>query len=170
MAALPSAAPIVLFALAACTAPPPAESGSTSTGNLWSDCYATFAPSGNPKSDLERLTGECGRVGGMQPLTPVKTGTQGERDPADHYRFIVPDANTCYRIYATADRNVDDLDLLLRAPDGTDVAGDLTHDAWPIVPPRAPLCIEEPGTYLLEVSVFRGRGRYALQIWGIRPD
>jgi len=37
----------------------------------------------------------------------------------------------------------------------------------PVVPPRAPLCIDPGGLYTLTVSVARGRGDYLLQVWGI---
>ena len=47
---------------------------------------------------------------------------------------------------------VRDLDVLIRTPDGEPVAGDLTHDAWPVVPPLGPACFAEPGAYVLEVE------------------
>jgi len=43
---------------------------------------------------------------------------------------------------------------------------DVTHDSFPVLPPHGPICFDKPGLYLLEVSVFRGGGRYALQVWG----
>ena len=58
-----------------------------------------------------------------------------------------------------------ELDVLIMTLDGEPVAGDITHDAWPVVPPLGPACFVEPGPYVLEVSVFRGSGRYALQVW-----
>lgn len=101
----------------------------------------------------------------MRPITEVTIGEQSERAPADRYTFFVPETGACFRIFATADRNVRDLDLLLRTPDGEAIAGDVTHDSWPIVPPEGPACFEQPGIYMLEVSVFRGAGRYALQVF-----
>lgn len=135
-------------------------------GSLWSACYADFRPTGNPQSDLERLTTLCGKTGGMQPLTPVTTADQAEKQPVDRYTFYVPKAGTCYRVYATGDRNIHDLDLVIRDSAGQVLGGDLTHDAWPVVPPDAPLCVDQAGLYMLEVSVFQGSGRYAVQIWG----
>ena len=61
---------------------------------------------------------------------------------------------------------VKDLDLLLRGPEGDDVVADIGHDSFPVVPPYGPICFDVPGLYILEVSVFRGGGRYALQVWG----
>ena len=108
----------------------------------WTRCYAGFSPTGNPKSDLRRITRSCGGLGGMRPITGVTIGEQSERAPADRYTFFVPQEGACFRIFATADRNVRDLDLLLRTPDGEAVAGDLTHDSWPVVPPEGPACFE----------------------------
>ena len=56
--------------------------------------------------------------------------------------------------------------MLLRGPDGENVAADLTHDAWPVAPPAGPACFDTPGLYMVEVSVFQGEGTYAFQVWG----
>ena len=110
----------------------------------------------------------------MRAITEVTIGQQSEREPADQYTFFVPEAGNCFRIFATADRNIRDLDVLLRTPDGEAVAGDITHDGWPVVPPDGPACFEQPGSYVLEVSVFGGAGRYAVQVYEtdglVRPE
>ena len=153
--------------------PPPTSSDKPATdeepsakGGVWAACYESFTPGGEPKTDLTRLTRECGPTGGMQAITPMHVGAQNEKDPADRYTFYVPNASACYRVYAMGDRNVQDLDLLLRGPDGQDVVADVTHDSFPVLPPHGPICFDAPGLYLLEVSVFRGGGKYALQVWG----
>jgi hypothetical protein len=102
----------------------------------------------------------------MRPITEVQMGEQTERDPVDQFMFYVGAAGKCYRVYATSTTNVRDLDLLLRDPTGREVAADLTDDSWPVLPPKEPLCFQETGLYVLEVSVHRGAGRYALQVWG----
>jgi hypothetical protein len=132
----------------------------------WAECYASFVPSGEPRSDLGRLTRACGPIGGMRAITPVRIASQRERDPVDRYTFYVPRAASCYRVYAVGGKGIEDLDLLLRGPDGEDVVADVTHDSHPVVPPAGPICFDAPGLYLLEVSVFRGAGRYAVQVWG----
>jgi hypothetical protein len=172
--------PVALAVIAsACTAPSseprdasqtatalPTGDDGTSSDSPWSSCYASFDPTGNPKHDIERLTRSCGRVGGMRPITEVQMGEQTERDPVDQFMFYVGAAGKCYRVYATSTTNVRDLDLLLRDPTGREVAADLTDDSWPVLPPKEPLCFQETGLYVLEVSVHRGAGRYALQVWG----
>jgi hypothetical protein len=131
----------------------------------WSDCYAHFSPSGHAWRDLKALTRICGPLGGMRPLSSV-VADQTERAPADRYTFYVDKPGRCYRVYAASDRGIRDLDLLIRDAGGNPVAADLTHDAWPVLPPAEPLCVPRAGMYMLEVSVFQGRGRYAVQVWG----
>jgi len=134
--------------------------------DTWSACYQGFEPNGIPRSDLVRITHACGSLGGMHPLTPIALQYQRADDPSHHYALDVPRSGGCYRVYATGDRHVDDLDLLISDTQGP-ITGDATRDAWPILPPQGPLCIDAPGRYLLEVSVARGAGYYALQVWGV---
>ena len=134
--------------------------------NPWTGCYANFRPAGNPKGDLSRLGRACGPPAGLRPVTPARTRYQRERDPVHPYPLRIAAPGHCYRIFAVGDAHVRDLDLVLRAPDGEEIAADLSHDAWPVLPPRAALCLDAPGLYVLEVSVFRGAGYYSVQIWG----
>jgi hypothetical protein len=134
--------------------------------NPWTQCYAGFRQTGNPRGDLARLTRACGKLGGMRPVTRVLLRHQAASEPAARYTFYVTHVPSCYRIFAAADRHIADLDLLLHGPDGDRLVGDLTHDAWPVLPPHGPLCLDVPGLYMLEVSVFQGTGHYAVQVWG----
>ena len=140
----------------------PEESGRTQ----WESCYSTFAPSGDAEGDLTRLVRDCGPTGGMRAVTPIRLGTQSSEDPVDRYTFEVPSPGKCYRVYAAGESSIADLDLLLRGPGRDRYVADVTHDSWPVLPPREPVCFNEPGSYMLEVSVYRGSGRYALQVWG----
>ncbi len=169
-------AALVLVACGSGSAEPPRTAegapSSTSGGGAadvppppWESCYSTFGPSGDAEGDLARLVRDCGPTGGMHPITTVRVGTQSDRDPVDRYTFEVPEAGKCYRVYAAADASVQDLDLLLRGASGPAIA-DVTHDSWPVLPPHGPVCFPEAGLYQLEVSVYRGSGRYALQVWG----
>jgi hypothetical protein len=133
---------------------------------MWETCYSSFTPGGDAEGDLARLVRDCGTTGGMRAITTVKVGSQSAQDPVDRYAFQVSSSDKCYRVYATGDSAVKDLDLLLRGPSGEPVVADVTHDSWPVLPPREPVCFTEPGLYMLEVSVYRGAGKYALQVWG----
>lgn len=132
----------------------------------WASCYAGFKPSGLLESDLRRLTRDCAERHGMSAVTPVAKANQSAKALADRYTFFVPSAGYCYRVVAVGSAGVSDLDLLIRTPDGEQVAADITHDKYPVLPPQGPLCFDIPGLYVLEVSVFEGSGRYAVQVWG----
>ena len=132
----------------------------------WVDCYAGLSYVGNPRTDIARVTKTCGSIGGMRAITPVTLGAQTQDDPVDRYTFYVPKAGQCYRVFAAGDSGVKDLDVALRGPEGDELIADLSHDAQPIVPPTGPVCFQSPGLYMLEVSVYRGSGRYAVQVWG----
>jgi hypothetical protein len=148
-------------------AEPPAEVSSDEPAKTpWETCYSSFAPTGDAESDLTRLVRDCGTTGGMRAVTKVKLGKQSAEDPVDRYAFQVPAPDKCYRVYAVGDSAIKDLDLLLRGPKGTSMVADITHDSWPVLPPREPVCFSEPGLYMLEVSVYKGAGKYALQVWG----
>ena len=163
--ALPAGISIALLLGAiACGSAPAREKPAPRAG--WAACYGDFTPSGNARADLIRLTRSCGVAGGMRAITPVRVEEQADGDPVDRYTFFVPYAGSCYRVFAVGGRGVEDLDLLLRGPEGEDVVADLSHDPFPVLPPNEPICIGTPGLYQLEVSVFRGSGRYAVQVWG----
>jgi len=132
----------------------------------WEACYSSFAPAGDPEGDLMRLVRDCGPTGGMRAVTPVRVGRQSSEDPVDRYTFEVPAPGKCYRVYAAGESSIEDLDLLLRGPTQGAFVADVTHDSWPVLPPREPVCFTLPGSYMIEVSVYRGSGRYALQVWG----
>jgi hypothetical protein len=144
----------------------PSELADEPGKTMWETCYSSFTPAGDAEGDLARLVRDCGTTGGMRAITTVKIGTQSAQDPVDRYAFQVSSSDKCYRIYAAGDSAVKDLDLLLRGPAGEPVVADVTHDAWPVLPPREPVCFTAPGLYMLEVSVYKGAGRYALQVWG----
>jgi hypothetical protein len=153
------------LSLACAASTPPPQPSEMPDPAAWRDCYAGFSPTGDARADLKKLGAACGGLGNMRPITPVTTGTQGPGNPPDRYTFFVPNAGDCFRVFAAADSDVRDLDVLIMNLDGEPVSGDITHDTWPVVPPLGPACFTEPGPYVLEVSVFRGSGRYALQVW-----
>ncbi|MCA9644986.1 MAG: hypothetical protein KC492_30060 [Myxococcales bacterium] len=147
----------------------PATAKSSRTEPIWVRCTDGFKPTGLLENDIKRLGRDCAESLNMGPITPVIKASQSEQQPADVYTFYVPRAGDCFRVVSIGDSHIEDLDLLLRTPDGEPVAGDLTHDKFPVLPPYGPLCLDEPGLYLLEVSVFKGSGRYAVQVWGGEP-
>jgi hypothetical protein len=137
---------------------------STHGGNF-EVCYQTFRPSGNYLTDLQAMTQMCGPTNGMKPVTPVLQGMQGQNEPIARYTFK-GETGRCYRFFASSEPSVRDLDMAVLDPDRAVVGHDTNEDAFPILNPDGPICLTRAGAYTVLVSVERGAGRYALQVWG----
>jgi hypothetical protein len=134
-------------------------------GGGFESCYRTFRPSGDVRRDLEQMTGMCGPPNAMHAVTPVLEGGQSSADPIARFTFK-GETGRCYRVFSASDGNVADLDMAVLDPDQAVVGHDTNADAFPILNPDGPLCLTKPGTYTVLVSVEKGAGKYALQVWG----
>jgi hypothetical protein len=161
---------------AACHAPPPVspaprgedkavEDDEDRAATPWSKCYESFTPSGDPVDDVRRIGLLCGPSNGQKPLSEIRSAPQSENEAVDRYTFTAGGEGKCYRVFGVGDTGVRDLDLQVVGPGGELVAADVAKDAWPVLPPRGPLCLKDRGVYTLEVSVYRGSGKYAVQVW-----
>jgi hypothetical protein len=68
-----------------------------------------------------------------------------------------------------AEAGVADLDVVVRSSRGSAIAADHGEDPWPIVQPDRPFCALEDDRYTFEVSAKRGSGRFAAEVWALRP-
>lgn len=135
------------------------------TGNAWSDCYRRFQPTGDPASDIAVLGSACAAPAGMAPITPLHAGAaQGPDDPPAHFTFHAR-RGRCYRAFAVGAPGVEDLDVAVYDPRGQLVAGDVSRDRWPVVPPRGPACAGDDGALSVHVAVTRGHGPWMVQVW-----
>jgi hypothetical protein len=141
----------------------PSAAAEVSKPNPARDCYGSFRVAGDEKADLGRLTKACGAA--QRRLSPPRLGTQGENDPVQRYTFVAGGPGRCYRVYAASGAGVRDLDLMLRAPDGRPLVRDETTAPFAVVPASSALCLPEEGVYQLEISVARGSGSYAVEVW-----
>jgi hypothetical protein len=141
---------------------------SSRAGGLWVSCYARFAPSGQPLADVTRLGLLCGPPNGMRRLGDAFEGsvTPGGK-PGTHSMHARKGA--CYRIFAIAEDSVRDLDVTVRSSRDSRLATDNTDDAWPIVEPERPFCTFADDTFTVELSSGAGAGRYAAEVWELRP-
>lgn len=135
-------------------------------GTPWSKCAEPFTASGDCVADVGALGRLCGVKNDQRPLTPVKTGQQSSSDAVDRYTFTAGGPGKCYRVLAVAEAGVRDLDVHVTGPDGASLAADGVTEPSVMVPPTGPLCLDKAGIYTVEVSVFRGSGKYAVQVWG----
>jgi hypothetical protein len=71
----------------------------------------------------------------------------------------------CYRIVAVGSAEVNDLDLFLFAPDGTQVDSDSQPNDYPVLGSTRPLCPPTGGTYRVEVRMQSGQGEYGLEVF-----
>jgi hypothetical protein len=108
----------------------------------------------------------CGVKNNQRPLTPVRMGQQSEHDAVERFTFTAGGPGKCYRIFAMGETGVRDLDVQVVGPNGDALASDNSKDPHAVVPAREPLCLDKQGIYTVEVSVFRGSGRFAVQVWG----
>ncbi len=136
---------------------------------FWSTCYASFAPTTDPVSDLDRLGFACGSPRGFAPAAPVHAAAQKMDEPHERLVFRAR-TGRCYRFFAIGNATIRDLDIAILAPDGRLVAADLSKDSWSVVPPRAPWCPEEEGPFAVDISVADGEGEYALGVWAADPQ
>jgi hypothetical protein len=134
-------------------------------GGIFETCYQTFHPTGNAKNDLMQMTSLCGKSTSMKAVTPILEGTQSQSDAIARYTFH-GELGRCYRIFSASDRGVRDLDMAVLDPTHAVIGHDTNEDAFPMLNPDGPLCLTRPGTYTVLVSVERGSGHYALQVWG----
>lgn len=138
------------------------------TGNPWADCYRHFQPTDDPAVDLARLTAACAARAGFTAVTPLHAGDQDRDDPPERLTFRVH-SRRCYRAFAVGAPSVIDLDVAIKDEKGSLLAGDLSRDRWPVVPPRGPLCAPKGERYTVELGVAEGSGAYLFQVWG-RPE
>jgi hypothetical protein len=117
-------------------------------------------------TDVGNLGRLCGVKNQQRPLTPVRTGEQSAEDAVDRYTFTGGGPGRCYRVFAVAEAGVRDLDVQVTGADGERLAADNSAQPVAMVPALEPLCLGKEGVYTVEVSVFRGSGKYALQVWG----
>jgi hypothetical protein len=132
----------------------------------WIACYRGFHPGSEALPALVGLVAACGEPTGLEAVTPVAWGeAQAEDGPSERLAFRAR-AGRCYRIFAVGDDGVEDLDVAVLDPDGRLAAADVSRDRFPVVPPRGPLCAEREGVYTIEIAVAKGRGGWALQVFG----
>jgi hypothetical protein len=134
-------------------------------GGAFESCYQGFRPSGNVEKDLGQMTSMCGPPNAMKPVTPVIQGMQSQREAIARFTFR-GEMGRCYRIFSASERSVQDMDLAMLDPDKNVVGHDTNEDAFPMLNPDGPFCLTRPGIYTVLVSVEKGSGRYALQVWG----
>jgi hypothetical protein len=134
-------------------------------GGVFESCYQGFHATGNAEQDLAQMTSLCGPPNSMKPVTAVIRGSQAHQESIARFTFQ-GEMGRCYRIFSASDRGVVDMDMAMLDPDNNVVGHDTNEDAFPMLNPDGPFCLTRPGQYTVLVSVEKGAGSYALQVWG----
>lgn len=139
-------------------APAPATAGATHR-----NCFVGLSMSGAPEADLTSIVSRCGAPLGLRPLGGPLVDSLAAGQNMHEYPANL-EAGSCYRVFAVGGTGIDDLDTGLRDPQGAWVSKDILDDAFPILNPDGPFCVERSGEYRLLVSVAKGSGKYAVQL------
>ena len=149
--------------------PPGADHPPVRVGGPWVRCYGNFRVEGDPRKDVTRLALLCGPENGMSRLVPKPLEGAVTEGAAPVTTTIHVQRGGCYRVFAAATPSVKDLDVVLRSSRGAAIAADHGEDAWPVVQPDRPFCALEDDDVTVEVSAKRGSGRFAAEVWHLRP-
>jgi hypothetical protein len=141
--------------------------GPVRVGGPWVRCYGNYKLSGDPLTDVTRLGMLCGPENGMRRVSDPIQGAI-EAGKTVHTSTFDVLSGECYRVFATAEATVTDLDVDVVTRHGARVASDHGEDGWSIVQPDRPFCPLSDDTYTLEVKARLGRGRFAAEIWRLR--
>jgi hypothetical protein len=135
-------------------------------GYTHTNCFVGVTRTWDPEVDLRAVTARCGPPLGLAPVGEPIVDNLAQGQPMHKYGANL-EAGACYRIFAISDRGIEDLDTGLRAPDGSWVSKDILDDNFPILNGEGPFCVQQTGQYQLLVSVAKGAGKYAVQMWRV---
>jgi len=102
-------------------------------------------------------------AGHMQPEGEPMAGelAEGER----HDLMLVLKAGHCYRIFGAADAGVRDLDLYLYDGSGVQSHQDPAQSRVAMLGTEADICPAAASTFRLQVHMYKGGGRYRVQLY-----
>lgn len=132
----------------------------------WTACGETMKSKGlDPVREVAALSNACAAVTHMKLVGTTLTGKQSDAEAPQSYPFQA-DANRCYRVYTQADGRIESLNVAIVDSAGI-VAGQGTSAGSTVIVLRdGAVCFKESGAATVVVSVGRGGGAYALQVWG----
>ena len=151
------------------TAPPelgPISSKATpKTQRSWAACLETMKTKGvDPAREVATLAHACAPVTQMKLVSKTLAGKQSDADPPQSYPFQA-EAKRCYRVYAQADGHIETLNVAIEDSAGV-AAGQDSAGSTSVVLRDGAVCFKESDAATVVVSVGRGGGAYALQVWG----
>jgi hypothetical protein len=136
----------------------------------WSTCLRRTQPKGvDPAKDVAALASACEAVTKMKLVGKTIVGKQKDTEAPQSYP-LKAEAKRCYRVYAQAESAIEDLDVAIEDSAGVIAGQDSTDGSTAIVLEDGAICFKDDDGASIVVSVGRGGGTYALQVWGDSPS
>lgn len=124
-------------------------------------CWKGFKTTGDATADLMRLSTTCAK--GMTLVSPPGTRTFKEGESFDVKYPLVAGS---YRFIAVGGKGTVDVNMRLLAPDGSQIAADITpDDQTAVLHMNKPVTITDAGIYTLRVELKKGNGEIAGAVW-----
>jgi hypothetical protein len=99
-------------------------------------------------------------------MIPDSDAVRGELAEGQSRSFVaVLRPGLCYKILSQGGPGVADLDISLSNPDGVLLQRDGTHHDHPTIGYERAICPQTAGAYRVELTMARGGGTYAAQVW-----
>jgi hypothetical protein len=132
----------------------------------WSACHRKVRPKGiDAARDALALASACEAVTKMKLVGKPLVGKQAEAEPPQSYP-LKAEAKHCYRVYAQGQGGIEDLDVAIKDSAGWIAGQGAAGSATAVVPDDGAVCFKDNDAASVVVSVGRGGGTYAVQVWG----
>jgi hypothetical protein len=131
----------------------------------WSGCRPTHEnAAASPAASVTTFARACAATTRMKLVGATLTGSQTAADAPQSFPFAAT-AGRCYRVYFRAEAGVQDVHVALEDSAGAVAAEDWSADPAAVVMHDGAVCFEQDDAASVVVSIGRGAGSYALQIW-----
>lgn len=135
-------------------------------GGLWTRCREGLTAESDPARDVTRLVAVCGPSTGMESVGDgLIEGAVSEGSPVTLELRMKKDR--CYRVFASVDRGVEQLDVEVRTSRGTLVASDHEEGRLAIAQPDRPFCTTLDDLAAITVRAEGGSGAFALEVLSV---
>lgn len=133
------------------------------------ECWRSVGLTGKHAQDFAALVEKCGAPTGMvEYAKPVEGKLHHAKDKRDTYTVKLR-AGHCYRFFAVAEGETNDIDILVTTATGALVADDRAKGSVVIVHGDKPWCFDEETDYQYHLEVKApGKGGYLFGVWA-RP-
>jgi hypothetical protein len=120
--------------------------------------------SANPSADLAAVGKACADPTKLHSLGSISSGTQKPDAAAQKFPFAAQ-AGHCYRAYGSAAAGITDFSVFILDSTGATAARGHTDAGRVAAPSDGALCFRDADNANVVVTVGRGSGAFAVQIW-----